>query len=188
MPAELWGSGLAPEQASRGQQVAGQIDIVPVVRVGIAEGVVCPAPAVLITAGLGSCVGVTFWDPFTRIGGMVHVMLPDSRQGRGADNWAKYADLAIPEMVARLQRTGVPPRRLVVKMCGGAQMFNFGLQDPRFAIGERNVEAAIRALDALGLKVHARDTGGNYGRTMTLDLSSGAVTVRSIGHGVRVLV
>lgn len=154
-----------------------------VIRVGMAEAEACRAPGTLITCGLGSCVGVTLYDPIAKVGGMCHVMLPDSTQARVTENRAKFADTAIPDMLARLQGLGGRRERLVVKVAGGAQMFSFGKTDDRFAIGRRNAEAVRQALDQAGLRVHAEDTGGNHGRTMILDVSSGKVTIRTIEGG-----
>ena len=47
-----------------------------VIRVGMADLNICKAPDVIMTIGLGSCIGLTLYDPVTKIGGMVHYMLP----------------------------------------------------------------------------------------------------------------
>ena len=47
--------------------------------VGIAELVVANNPALTLTTfSLGSCVGVTIYDPVTHVGGLLHAMLPTS--------------------------------------------------------------------------------------------------------------
>lgn len=151
-----------------------------VIRVGMAESAVCRAPGTLITSGLGSCVGVSFYDPVARVGGMAHIMLPDSSQGRFTDNKAKFADTSIPDLLASLEKLGAWQERLVVKMAGGAQMFNFGSKDDRFAIGRRNAEAVKRALDERGIRISGEDVGGTYGRTMILFAESGRVVIKAI--------
>jgi chemotaxis protein CheD len=95
------------------------------IKVGIAESKIGTSPASIITNGLGSCVGVCLWDPVSRIGGMVHVMLPDSTQSNSVLNKAKYADTGIVLLLSELCQRGVNKNRLVAKIAGGAQMFNF---------------------------------------------------------------
>ena len=72
-----------------------------IVRVGMADLNVCKAPDILITVGLGSCIGLTLYDPIMKIGGMVHYMLPDSRIVANNTNIAKFADTGIPEEMLR---------------------------------------------------------------------------------------
>lgn len=159
----------------------------PLIRVGMAESGVSRAPGTLITSGLGSCIGVTLHDSHVKIGGMCHVMLPESAQARASENRAKFADTAIPDMLAQLEVMGARRERLVVKVAGGAQMFNFGKGDDRFSIGRRNAEAVRAALKLAGVRVLAEDTGGNHGRTMVFDVGTGRVTIRTIEGGETVL-
>lgn len=160
-------------------QVGGEI-----IRIGMAQSATAKAPAVLMTSGLGSCIGVTFYDPLAHVGGMCHVMLPDSGQAKSADNKAKFADSAIPEILEWLRQIGARKERLIVKMAGGAQMFSFGNSgEDRFSIGKRNAEAVRAALHKEGLRLTREDTGGNRGRTMIFDTSDGTVILRTIEAG-----
>lgn len=77
-----------------------------VIRVGMADLNVCKSPDTIITLGLGSCIGLTFYDPVSKIGGMVHYMLPDSTQMRNNSNIAKFADTGIDELLKRVIRAG----------------------------------------------------------------------------------
>ena len=49
-----------------------------VIKVGMADLKVAKAPNILTTLGLGSCIGLTLFDPVVQVGGLVHYMLPDS--------------------------------------------------------------------------------------------------------------
>ena len=60
------------------------------IRVGMADYKVGKNPATLISYGLGSCIGVSLYDPQTKVGGLLHIMLPDSTQARASDNPAKF--------------------------------------------------------------------------------------------------
>ncbi len=66
--------------------------------IGIGEYRVGSFP--MMTIGLGSCIGLTMYDPNLRIGAMVHIMLPES-SGR-MDRPGKYVDTAVPLLVKEL--------------------------------------------------------------------------------------
>ena len=77
-----------------------------VIKVGMADLNVCKAPNVITTLGLGSCIGLTFYDPVTKVGGLVHYMLPDSTKVRNNSNVAKFADTGIDELLKRVLASG----------------------------------------------------------------------------------
>ena len=158
------------------------------VKVGIAEWQVLGAPGRLVTLGLGSCVGIALYDPRNRLGGLAHIMLPDSSQFQDRSNRAKFADLAIPDLVAALGRQGARPGRLVAKIAGGAQMFTSGDRHLTLLnIGQRNAAMVRKTLADLAIPLVAEDTGGNYGRTMIFDLEKGDVLIRTIGQPIKVI-
>ncbi|MBM7854232.1 chemotaxis protein CheD [Desulfohalotomaculum tongense] len=155
------------------------------IQVGIADYKVAAAPNKIITLGLGSCVGVTLYDPKIKVGGLLHIMLPDSTQFKNVNKPAKFADLGIPLILEELERKGAVKTRLQAKLAGGAQMFS-GM-DKKFIlnIGQRNAEMTRKILKSLGIKILAEELGGNRGRTMILDLNSGVVTIRTIGSPIK---
>ncbi|MGI9859976.1 chemotaxis protein CheD [Moorella naiadis] len=158
------------------------------VKVGIAEWQVLGAPGRLVTLGLGSCVGIALYDSRNRLGGLAHIMLPDSSQFQDRSNRAKFADLAIPDLVASLGRQGARPGRLVAKIAGGAQMFTSGDRHLSLLnIGQRNAAMVRKTLADLAIPLVAEDTGGNYGRTMIFDLDKGDVLIRTIGRPIKVI-
>ncbi|RKP55480.1 chemotaxis protein CheD [Cohnella endophytica] len=156
------------------------------IKVGMADLNMGESGAILKTTGLGSCVGLTLFDPQLRIGGMAHIMLPSSDIAReGQLNIAKYADTAVPELLKRMMSKGAVTRRLVAKMAGGAQMFAFMGGTDTMRIGPRNVEATKQMLEHYHIAVVAEDTGGNYGRTVELNTDNGVFSIRSVQHGVK---
>lgn len=156
------------------------------IKVGMADLNVATGGAVLKTTGLGSCVGVTLYDPHIRAAGMAHVMLPSSEIAReGQLNVAKYADTAIPELIRRMKAIGAVQSRMVAKLAGGAQMFAFAGGSDSMRIGPRNVESAKLALESARIPLLAEDTGANYGRTVELDSASGIFIIRSVQFGVK---
>ena len=151
------------------------------IRVGMADLNVCKCPGGLTTLGLGSCVGVTLYDPQTKVGGMVHVMLPDSTRFKQTENPAKYADTGIALLITKMMELGADRKRLTAKIAGGAQMFAFKADNEMLRIGERNVEATKQVLNKLNIKIVAEDTGLNYGRTIEFYTQTGELRVKSVG-------
>lgn len=153
------------------------------IRVGIADYKVGRAPSTIISYGLGSCIGISLWDSQTKIGGLLHIMLPDSTQANKSDNPAKFADTGVPLLVKDVLAAGASKARLVAKIAGGAQMFAFANATDIMRVGARNVEATKKALAAQGIRIVAEDTGQNYGRTVQIDLDTGVYTVKTIDRG-----
>ncbi len=153
------------------------------IKVGMADYKVGRSPSILISYGLGSCIGVSLYDPVLKVGGLLHIMLPDSKQARASDNPAKFADTGIPLMLNDVLALGANKSRLVAKMAGGAQMFAFSNATDIMKVGTRNVEAVKTMLRKVGIRVIAEDTGGNYGRTVQIDLSNGVYKVKTIDRG-----
>jgi chemotaxis protein CheD len=158
------------------------------VKVAMADLKVVNLTGILKTTGLGSCVGVTLYDPKSKVAGMAHVMLPSSEIAKeGTINIAKYADTAIPEMIKRMQALGAIVSRLEAKMAGGAQMFAFSSQSDTMRIGPRNAESCKEMLKKFAIPLKAEDTGGSYGRTIEFDCETGILLIRSVQHGIKEL-
>ena len=159
-----------------------------IIKVGMADLKTCKAPDGLITLGLGSCVGVAMWDPLTRIGGLLHLMLPDSKAIISpTSKIEKFADTGIDEMVKQLIVLGANRSRLVAKIAGGATMFQIQSRNDIMKIGERNVQATIEKLNQLNIRLLAQDTGENYGRTVTFFPETGEFHIRAIGHDNKII-
>lgn len=140
-------------------------------------GVSAVAGEVLVAVGLGSCIGLALVCRRGRGCGLAHVVLPDSG-GRDSERPAKFADRAVPALLAALAAYGVRPHSLDAVLVGGAQMFaaSVGME-----IGARN-EAAVRdALAAAGIPVTAAATAGNIGRSVRVHVATGTITVREAG-------
>ena len=150
--------------------------------VGMADLKVAKAPDKLTTLGLGSCVGITLYDKARKIGGMAHCMLP-SYKGFEGQNKAKFVDSAVIELINHLVRIGASRGALVAKIAGGAHMFGNSQNNDLLKIGERNAAAGLAILKQLAIPVHANDTGGTRGRTIELDIDSGALKIRVVGAG-----
>ncbi len=114
----------------------------------------------LVAIGLGSCIGLALVDADAGLAGLAHVVLPESAGKPGPTG--KFADLAVPDLIATLVDAGAAKRRLRAVLIGGARMFTVGAS---LDIGARNTEAVRAALGRAGIGIHAEEVGGNRGRT-----------------------
>jgi chemotaxis protein CheD len=154
------------------------------IKVGIADLNVAHSPDKLITVGLGSCVGIAIYDKVLALGGLAHIMLPDSSQFNKVTNEIKFADLAIPILVQDMIKKGAKLKNMRAKIAGGASMFNFADKSIVMDIGNRNGIAVKSALKELSIPIIAEDIGGNKGRTLIFDTASGVLSIRTVGIGI----
>ena len=160
------------------------------IEIGIAEMAVTKNPAILITRSLGSCVGIALYDPINKIGGLVHVMNPDSnivKNKRGRKNHAKFADLAVKAVVEKMLKIGAKKECIVAKLAGGAKMFAAVCDNSIMNIGSRIVWAIKAELKAEGIDIVAEDVGRNYGRMIEFDTCNGSVKINSMGKPVKLI-
>ncbi len=153
------------------------------VEVRAGEYVIGETPSVLAAPALGSCVGLSVYDPVKRRGGMAHIMLPaplDDVVPMGRDRFAVFV---VPKLVDELAALGIPRARMVAKFAGGSSMFGGDTQ--MASIGQRNAAEVRRQLGLLRVPLLAEDTGGSHARTVELHLESGLVVVRSYAYGIK---
>lgn len=147
--------------------------------VDIADLVVSKDPeATLITYSLGSCIGVAIWDPVTKVGGMLHYMLPEASVSpeKAKTLPAMFCDTGVPLLFKSAYALGAEKRRLKVKIAGGSQLLD---EAGTFVIGKRNYLAIRKMFYQNGVLIDAEDVGGSLSRTMTLNIGTGCVTIRS---------
>jgi len=139
------------------------------------------AEQVLATYALGSCIGLALYDPQTKVGGLLHFMLPDSTidPARGKSNPYMFADTGIPLLLEQVCGMGALKRRLIVRAAGGAQMMD---QENVFEIGKRNYLAMRKLLWKAGILLHAEAVGGVRSRTVRLELATGKFWLSEAGE------
>ncbi|NLJ79167.1 MAG: chemotaxis protein CheD [Tissierellia bacterium] len=157
------------------------------IKVGMADLNVIKDSGILTTLGLGSCVGIALYDSRNKVAGLAHLMLPSSKEIRNNANKAKFVDTGIELLIERMVQEGALRGNLIAKVVGGAQMFTFNKDNNILKIGERNVLATKKKLNELDIRIVSEDTGGNYGRTIELDATDGSLSIRTIGHGIKVI-
>ena len=154
------------------------------IKIGIGDMKVLRNQGTLITYALGSCIGITLYDPVIKLGGLLHIMLPKAGD-QGAATPFKFADTGIREMIRKMAAYGGMSRRYVCKIAGGAQMFQ--MTGPIGNIGERNIASVRSELAAQQIRIQGEDVGKNYARTMLMDVSTGTVRVRTMGRNEIIL-
>jgi chemotaxis protein CheD len=136
--------------------------------------------AELVTYSLGSCLGVTAYDSERKVGGLLHLMLPDSaiHPEKAAETPWMFVDTGIPQFFRAVCNLGAERQRLTIKVAGGAQLL-----DPQgiFNIGERNYRALKTLLLKNGYRIHREDVGGLASRTVRLDMTTGRFSIKSPG-------
>ena len=152
--------------------------------VGLAEYKISSKPdEALVILGLGSSIGLFFFDPRTQVAAAAHVMLP---AGRDEDaHPTKYCSSAVPFLLAQMQAAGASTEELKVAVFGGATMLSTG-PTSLLEIGQRNTAAAADALVKAGLTPVVSDTGGSKGRNVALEVATGYVTVKVLAQPDRV--
>ena len=161
--------------------------------VGMADLRIARKPDILAAYGVGSCVIVAMFDSRAKIGGLAHVMLPDSG-GISQDkvNPRKFADTAVPLLLQTLTHAGCVRTNVWAKLIGGAEMFPtndgfLGTRGGMASLGQRNSDATKAALAKVGIPLVACDIGGNSGRSLELDLETGKIAVTVLGASVKEL-
>lgn len=134
--------------------------------------------AALITYSLGSCLGVSVWDPVVRVGGLLHYMLPESSLSpeKAKSNPAMFCDTGIPRLFRAVYELGGVKSRLVVKVAGGSQLLD---DNGTFNIGKRNYLALRKIFWKNGVMISGEDVGGSISRTVKLHVATGQVTVKT---------
>ena len=137
----------------------------------------------IITHALGSCLGITVYDPVAGVGGMLHAMLPQSSidAAKAAENPSMFVDSGVPRLFQEAYKLGAQKARIEVKVAGGAATQTFSEQEDYFQIGKRNMVMLRKLLWKNGVMIKAEDVGGTASRTMLLDLQDGVVTLKIQG-------
>ncbi|MDX2225733.1 MAG: chemotaxis protein CheD [Verrucomicrobiae bacterium] len=150
--------------------------IKPPIVVGMGEYRVGAGPGTVVTYALGSCVGLTAYDPLNRVGGLLHYMLPTATTTPPEKpDEGRYLDHALPRFLDRLTESGAQKRFLEFKAFGGADTAKLSL----FDVANRNIAALKELSVRLRIFVRVWEVGGRDYRTVSLDLSNGKVLVRT---------
>ncbi|MDD5435518.1 MAG: chemotaxis protein CheD [Nitrospira sp.] len=158
-------------------------DIIQYIRLGMGEGIVAEPPAIITSTGLGSCVALILYEKEKKIGGMAHIMLPDSKAVSHGPILPPFwfVDTAIHSLLNGILNKGAFLKNIVAKTAGGASMFPNYTGDS-IHIGEQNIESINGILSAMHIPLAGWDTGGNHGRSAEFFLETGRVLIKAIGR------
>lgn len=154
------------------------------VRVGMGEIRVSKSPEVLSCIGLGSCIGLVFYDRVFKVGGMAHIMMPRSERAKksedGLFNKAKYSDTAVEAMLKEMEKFGAREIHIKASIFGGANMFpELFHRDAFLNMGQRNSDSVKEELSKRNIQIFVEEIGGNLGRTVTLYTENGRLEMRT---------
>ena len=131
---------------------------------------------VLVTYALGSCMGISAYDPIARVGGLLHVMLPlsaiDPDKAKSAP--AMFIDTGLPVVFKECYKAGAHKEDIQVKISGGASLCQMN-KEGHYQIGRRNILMLKKRLWKNNVLIHSHDTGDTQARTMSLDIETGIV-------------
>lgn len=156
-------------------------ETMPVIRVDIAEMHVGRASADgLLSESLGSCMAVTLWDAEARVGGLLRFMLPEAGLAPDKARAAPlmFCDTGVPLLFKKAYELGATKKGLVIRVAGGAQLMD---EDGKFNLGKRNYLTLRKLFWKNNIPIAAEDVGGHSGRSVQMDMNSGAVTVVTRG-------
>ena len=133
----------------------------------------------LITYALGSCLGISIYDAVAQVGGLIHIMLPQSSVSpeKARERPHMFVDTGVPLLFKESYKLGARKERLSVTVAGGASLRASGKDC--FEIGKRNLVMLRKLLWRNGVLLQREDVGGNCSRNMSLDVSTGDVTIFS---------
>jgi len=152
------------------------------VTVGVADMAVSNNPgAILTTYSLGSCLGITVYDPYVRVGGLLHIMLPTSELDpiKAKSRPAMFVDSGVALLLQEVAKMRGQKERSIVCVAGGAQFLD---SKGFFNIGKRNYESFKEHIQRLGLRLHAEAVGGLVSRTVFFHLETGEVRIKVSGQ------
>lgn len=132
----------------------------------------------LVTFSLGSCIGVSIWDPQARVGGLLHFMLPEATLSpeKAKTSPAMFCDSGVPLLFKSAYELGASKERMVVKIAGGAQLLD---EKGVFNIGKRNYLALRKIFWKNNVLISSEDVGGSISRTLKLNIASGEVLLKT---------
>ncbi len=148
--------------------------------VGVGDMIVSGDPHDEITTyALGSCLGITIYDPVAKVGGMLHVMLPESNidTEKAKRNPYMFVDTGLPMLFRKAYELGCNKHHVILKVSGGSSMPMVAASDS-FQIGKRNIMAVKKMLWKNNVMIQGSDVGGNVSRNMTLNMETGEVSVK----------
>ncbi len=154
--------------------------------VGISDmAISTDASDTIITYSLGSCVGITFFDPEVGIGGMLHCLLPLSKKAKekAKAKPCMFVDTGINLLLQEIFNLGAKRDNLITKVAGAGKLMD---DKNMFNIGERNFAVTRKILWKNNILINGENIGGNNPKTMVLNMSTGQTFIKSRGEEIEI--
>ncbi len=165
--------------------------------IGIGQAHIESGKAVFVARALGSCIALAIYSPFTKVGGMAHVLLPSNNNRQlqekksvtprkvAEGQVARRADEAVGHLVSEIERknrTSYGDRLFVLraKIAGGAELFPRTRGLNSLPMGPKNVRSVKEALKSRNIAIRGEDVGGNWGRNVYFYLDTAKMVVKKI--------
>jgi putative nucleotidyltransferase with HDIG domain len=132
----------------------------------------------LYQAHLGTCVGLALYDKRSKVGGMIHLLLPEPPTYSSSLSPEKYASTGVPELLKELIKLGASPSHIKASIAGGALVGPVSQQDINLDIGGRTTEIALTILKTAGIQTVKSETGGFFTCTLELNMATGDTQIR----------
>ena len=123
----------------------------------------------VLTANLGSDLGLLFVWSDKKLFGMAHCLLPESPTGLLILS-GRFVSQAIPSLIEVMGINSENLNQIEVHIMGGGG-------DHANPIARKNIEAAEIYLGAFGFRIKSVDVGGKFARHMIVDCSANSVHV-----------
>lgn len=128
----------------------------------------------VLTTTLGSCVASCLYDPYARVGGINHFLLPHGEAFEGPDA-IRYGAHAMELLINGMLHAGARKSQLVAKLFGGAR-----LSDHLPDVGGANADFAEHFLRHEGIAYLGGSMRGRFARRIEFWPQSGRVRQREI--------
>lgn len=132
-----------------------------------------------LNAILGSCIGIGFLHPSEGVFGLAHSLLAKS-EGPTAKGDGRHVDQAIESLLRMMEVRDEHRRKVRVILAGGANMTRPKGTDPKRLVGSSNSTFARTAVRAAGLRILHEDMGGELGRRVVIDCTTGEFAIAAI--------
>nr|WP_319393753.1 chemotaxis protein CheD [uncultured Desulfobacter sp.] len=131
---------------------------------------------------IGSGIVLVVYDPEAKVGGILHYMLPDASidETNAKNQPLMFADTGIPALFKQAYMLGADKNRIRIFAAGGAQIIN---QEREFNIGQRNYTALAQILTRENVALWKQAVGGNFNRTVAIDITTGHISLKTSGQG-----
>ena len=127
---------------------------------------------IILEACLGSCIGVAIWDKEAKVGGLIHLLLPEWT-GYGENTKPLiYAKTGLPIFINALCEAGADKKRMKACVAGGALIGPISQLDIDLNIGGRTSEIVQKILSDESITVCQSETGGMFGYRLSIELKS----------------